>query len=95
MQFRFLGLKRDDKKAEAEIYKLEYENNATTPNEYRARNNQPPMDTEWGDLTYADVQIATMAARGTGEIDDPDLPTPRAPVGGTKPKSPKSKSKGK
>jgi phage portal protein BeeE len=77
LQFNFLGLKRDDKQAEAEIFKLEYQNNATTPNEYRARNRQPPMDSEWGDLTYADAQIAMQAARGTGEIADPDLPAPR------------------
>lgn len=82
LEFRYVGLKRDDKKAEAEIYKLEYTNNAATPNEYRARNNMPPLDGEWGDLTYADTQIAMQAARGTGEIDDPDLPPPRA---GTKP----------
>ena len=86
LEFRFLGLKRDDKLAEAQIYKIEYEANSCTPNEYRARNNMPPME---GDLTSADVKIAEMAARGTGEIDDPDLPAPR------KPAKPKGKSKEK
>jgi hypothetical protein len=89
LEFRFLGLKRDDKLIEAQIFKLEYEANAVVPNEYRARNNLPPMDGQWGDLTHADVEIATMAARGTGEIDDPDLPPPR------KPAKPKGASKGK
>lgn len=79
LEFRFLGLKRDDKLAEAQIYEIEFQNCATTPNEYRARNNQPPMENEWGDLTSADVEIAKMAAKGTGEIDDPDLPAARKP----------------
>jgi len=87
LEFRFLGLKRDDKLAEAQIYELEYANNAATPNEYRARNNMPPLDGIWGDLTSADVEIAKQAARGTGEIDDPDLPAAR------KASKPKSKSK--
>ncbi len=84
LQFQFNGLKRDDKLAEAQIFKLEYESNAVTPNEYRLRNNMAPIETEWGDLTYADVQIAQMAARGAGEIDDPDLPAPRAGKGKSK-----------
>lgn len=87
LQFNFLGLKRDDKKAEAEIYKLEYESNATTPNEYRARNRQPPLDSPWSDLTHADVEIAQMAARGAAEVDDPALPAGRSSG------KPKSKSK--
>lgn len=91
LQFNFLGLKRDDKKAEADIFETEYQNNATTPNEYRGRQGLPPLDTVWGDLTYADAQIAMQAARGTGEIDDPDLPPPRAPSKG----KPKGKSKEK
>jgi Phage portal protein len=84
LEFRFVGLKRDDKKAEAEIFKLEYTNNAATPNEYRERNNMPPLEGIWGDKTYADFQIAMQAARGTGEIDDPDLPPARPTPGGGK-----------
>lgn len=82
LQFRYLGLKRDDKKAEAEIFAIEYENNALTPNEYRARNNMPPDESKWGDLHYADVQIAIQAAKGSGgESDDKSTgkskPTPK------------------
>lgn len=87
LEFGFKGLKRDDKLAEAQIYALEYENNAATPNEYRARNNMPPMDGIWGDLTGADVEIAKQAARGTGEIDDPDLPAARKTASKPKQKS--------
>jgi len=91
LEHRFMGLKRDDKVAEADIYETEYKNNAVTPNEYRARNNMPPSTSQWGDLTFADTQIAMQAARGTGEIDDPDLPPPRAPKkgGGKNPKQEK------
>ena len=39
LEFGFKGLKRDDKLAEAQIYAIEFENGAATPNEYRARNN--------------------------------------------------------
>lgn len=79
LQFRFVGLKRDDKLAESEIYKNEYQNNAITPDEYRERNGLPPLEGQWGKLVHADVEIATQAARGTGEIDDPDLPAARKP----------------
>ncbi|MDE2101954.1 MAG: phage portal protein [Patescibacteria group bacterium] len=89
IEFRFPGLKRIDKESDAKIYKDEYQNNAITPNEYRERHNMPPLDSEWGDLTYADVQIAQSAARGAAQVDDPDLSSPSGP---SKPKSKKGKS---
>lgn len=75
LEFRFVGLKREDKKAEAEIFQVEYKTNAATPNEYRARNGMPPLESQWGDMTAADVEIATSAARGTAVVDDPNLQT--------------------
>jgi Phage portal protein len=86
LEFRFLGLKRDDKLAEAQIYEIEFTNGASTPNEYRARNNMPPLDSPWGDLTGPDVEIAKAAARGAAQVDDPKLKAPA---------SPKPKPKGK
>ncbi len=83
LEHRFLGLKRADKLAEAEIYEHEYESNAALPNEYRARNGLPPLESEWGEMTYADTQIAIQAARGAGQIEDPALTggnTPRKPA---------------
>ncbi len=74
LEFRFLGLKREDKKAEAEIYQLEYKNNGVTPNEYRARNGLPPLESDWGDMVSADAQIAIEAARGAKQVN-PDIPT--------------------
>ena len=66
------GLDREDEEATARIYKLEYENNSITPNEYRARHNLPKIESDWGDLTFADVQIAVAGARGAKEVN-PDI----------------------
>ncbi len=85
LQFRFADLKRDDELLEAQIFEIEYGSNGVTPNEYRATQNKPPLPGQWGDLTSADVEIAKMAARGTAEIDDPDLPPPKAPKKADKP----------
>jgi hypothetical protein len=74
LRFKFVGLDREDELANATIYKLRYEGNAITPNEYRNRLGEPPAEHEWGDMTFADVQIALNAARGAGEVDDPKLP---------------------
>jgi HK97 family phage portal protein len=68
------GLDREDEKATADIFKIEYDANAITPNEYRARRNMPPMESDWGDLTSADVQIAIKGAQGAKAIN-PDLLT--------------------
>lgn len=66
------GLDREDEKATADIYKLEYEGNAITPNEYRARHNQPPMLSQFGEMSYADAQIAIAAAKGAA-VANPDI----------------------
>jgi hypothetical protein len=74
LRFKFVGLDREDELANAQIYKIRYEANAITPNEYRARLGEAPAENDWGDMTFADVQIALNAARGAGEVDDPALP---------------------
>ena len=74
LMFRFAGLDNEDELEMATVYEKEFKNNATTPNEYRNRRGRPPMEGQWGDLTYADVEIATFAARGAGVIDDKNLP---------------------
>ena len=74
LRFKFVGLDREDEHANAQIYKIRYEGNAITPDEYRARLGEAPMDNEWGSMTHADVEIALNAARGAGEVDDPALP---------------------
>ncbi len=73
LQFRFVGIDREDEKATAEIYEKYYKNNAITPNEQRERLGLPPLVSEWGDMTAADVEIAISAARGAKKIEDPAL----------------------
>lgn len=66
------GLDREDEEATAKIYQIEYQGNAITPNEYRARHNQPPLESAWGDMVWADAQIAIQGARGAA-TENPDL----------------------
>lgn len=66
IEFRFIGLDREDEKANADIYGVYYENNVITPNEQRKRLGMEPSEGKWGDLNYADVQIATKS-----KPDDP------------------------
>jgi hypothetical protein len=74
LQFQFLGIEQEDEKALAETYRLEYENNALTPNEYRERRGIAKSDNPFSDMLAADVEIAKQAARGAAQVDDPDLP---------------------
>lgn len=87
LEHKFLGLKREDKEAEAKIYEMEFRSNAVIPDEYRERNGLPPMGNQWGKMTFADMQIAISAAKGAAEVDDPNL-TNGAPTkkGAQKPK---------
>jgi hypothetical protein len=73
IEFKFVGLDREDEEATAKIYETYYKGNAITPNEQRARLGLEPMDNQWGNLVYADTQIALSAARGVGQVDDKDL----------------------
>lgn len=72
--FQFKGLYREDEQSQSEIYQTYYKNNAITPNEQRLKLKLPPMENQWGDLTFADTQIALAAARGTSQMTDEDLP---------------------
>ena len=81
LEFRFKGLDRDDEKESAEVFKLEYESNAVTPNEYRARKGHPLSTSPWADMMYADVQIAISASRGLKQVpksEADDYSTPDA-----------------
>jgi hypothetical protein len=70
LEFRFKGLDREDEIEEANVYDKEYKNNATTPNEYRLRRGRPRTENPWGDLLFADFQIAQQAARGAQALAD-------------------------
>ena len=73
LQFRFVGLDREDEESTADIFKTYYESNTLTPNEQRERMGLEPMESPWADKTWADVQIAIKAAQGSAQVDDPDL----------------------
>lgn len=79
LEFKFVGLDREDEAATAKIYQMYYSSNAITPDEQRERLGLPPMKSTWGDKTWADVQIAMKAAQGSKQVDDPDLPVTAPP----------------
>lgn len=74
IEFRFLGLDRDDEEMLMGIHKGYYECNVLTPNEIREKLGREPIDLQWGDLLSADVEIAKLAARGIAQDLDKDLP---------------------
>jgi HK97 family phage portal protein len=80
LEFSFDGLDREDEKELAEIYKIYYQNNLTTPNDFRVNKlGLDRFDNQWSDATYGDMQIAIGSARrgsdaGTGDLlDSPEL----------------------
>jgi Phage portal protein len=73
IEFRFKGLDRTDEMEAAQVYHLEYESNAQTPNLYRASRGLPPLQSKWADMVWADVQIAMEAARGAKLLPDEDV----------------------
>lgn len=86
LRFKFVGLDREDEKVKSEIFKIRYEGNSITPNEMRAHWGEAPMESEWGDMCFADMQIAVKAAQGAGEVDDPALGGGKKPAAKAKPK---------
>lgn len=89
LMFHFVGLDREDEVATSKIYETYYKNNAITPNQQREKLGQPPIESEWGDMTFADTQIAMQAARGAKQVDDDALTkdaAPTAPAAKPKPK---------
>ena len=74
LRFRFVGLDREDELNTSRILQTRYQTNSITANEIRDRFGEPKMKGQWGDMTWADVQIAMMAAKSAGEVLDADLP---------------------
>lgn len=73
LKFRFLGVDQEDQQALAETFEIEYKNNAITPNEYREKRNMPPLTNQFSNLTFADTQVAMMAARNLKKMEDTNL----------------------
>ena len=80
IEFRFLGLDRDDEEMLANIHKTYYESNALTPNEIREKLGREPLKSKWGDMLCVDAEIAKNATRSLGVDLDPDLPDNSGPT---------------
>lgn len=81
LQFRFIGLDREDEEATAEIFDKRYKMNSITPDEIREHYGEEPIKSEWGNLTYADTQLAIAEKRGPNDPDpvtEPDAGKPAA-----------------
>lgn len=96
IEFRWIGLDREDEQATCDILAKYYDKNVFTPNEIRERLGKPPAENAWGDMTAADVLIAVQAARGAAVIDDADLKSDgtKKPDAGKQNETPKT-TKGK
>ena len=75
LKFRFIGLDRVDEDLQSKTFETRYKNNAVTPDEYRELIGLPPMESEWGGMAFADMQIAIQAAHGANQVLDDDLPS--------------------
>ncbi len=74
LEFVFEGLDREDEKTLAEIYKIYYQNNLTTPNDFRVwKLGLDRSDNDWADKTYGDMQIAIGSARRGSDAGSADL----------------------
>jgi hypothetical protein len=73
IEFKFKGIDREDEEATSRILKTYYSINFITPNEGRQKIGLDRLESPWADRLYADVEIAMVAARGVGQIEDPDL----------------------
>ena len=71
--FKWKGVEREDQEKTSTVNQRLYTINALTPNEIRHKYGEAPSDSYWADKTKADVDIAIAAARGVGQVDDPNL----------------------
>ncbi|MCA8385354.1 phage portal protein [Burkholderia multivorans] len=77
IEFRFLGLDRDDEQMLMTIHTGYYKSNVLTPNEIREKLGREPSKSQWADMCAADVEIAKVAAKGVAQDLDKDLPAPK------------------
>lgn len=80
LRLRFPELEAEDEAVLSESYARDYEHNAVTPNEYRKRRGLPPTVSVYGDMLKCEADIAIQAAKGAGEVRDPNLPKPATPA---------------
>lgn len=92
IEFRWLGIDRDDEEMLAGIHEKYFKNNVLKPNEIREKLGRPPLESKWGELLAVDMEIAKQAARSVGEDLDPDLQPGSSGKAGRTIKDPDAKS---
>lgn len=75
IEFRFLGIDRDDEEMLASIHETYLKNSVLTPNEVREKLGRPPLESKWGEMLAVDMELAKVAAKGVAQDLDPDLPS--------------------
>jgi Phage portal protein len=74
LRFKYIGLDREDEVATMQVLEKRYKTNSVTPNEIRDRFGEAPdVESQWGDMVLADVEVAKEAARSAAEVIDSDL----------------------
>lgn len=74
IEFRWIGIDRDDEEMLADIHETYFRTNALTPNEIREKLGREPLKSKWGDMLSIDMEIAKVAAKGVAQDLDSDLP---------------------
>jgi hypothetical protein len=75
IQFKWIGLERDDETETARRYSIYYKSNGVTPNEHRGTIGMPPMESPIGDMTWAETQVLIGKRKsrdGGGNAEDDD-----------------------
>lgn len=93
IEFRWLGIDRDDEEMLASIHETYLKNNVLLPDEVREKLGRPPLESKWGQMLAVDMQIAVQAARGMGADLDKDLPPDDTGASSSKKKPAPAKAK--
>jgi hypothetical protein len=75
IEFKWVGLDREDEQATAQILTQYFDRSIFTVNQVREKLGEEPAEGEWADMTHADIEIAKNAARSAGLIEDTELPS--------------------
>jgi HK97 family phage portal protein len=72
IEFKWIGLEREDETETARRYSIYYKSNAITPNEQRERMGMAPMKSKFGDMTAGEVQLLVGKKKEAGSEDNGD-----------------------
>lgn len=73
IEFKWIGIDRDDEEMLAGIHEKYFKMNALTPNEVREKMGREPLESKWGNMLSVDMEIAKAAAKGADQNIDPEL----------------------